>query len=58
MTSKDPSTQDIESSWDWQRDQVCDILDLGSVTTTGDTDTDVQAGELVKTDDQERLVDL
>lgn len=39
-------------------DRLSDGVDLGSVTTTGDTDTDVEAGELVKTDDQERLVDL
>jgi hypothetical protein len=36
----------------------CDILDLRSVTTTGDTDTDVEAGELVKTNDEQGLVDL
>lgn len=34
------------------------VLDLGSVTTTGDTDTDVEAGELVEADDEQGLVDL
>lgn len=34
------------------------VLDLRSVTTTGDTDTDVQLGELIEADDEERLVDL
>lgn len=37
---------------------LTDGVDLGSVTTTGDADTDVDVGELVKTDNQERLVDL
>lgn len=37
---------------------ICDVLDLRSVTTTGDTDTDVQVGELVKADDEQGLVDL
>lgn len=36
----------------------CDVLDLRSVTTTGDTDTDVEAGELVKTNNEQGLVDL
>lgn len=35
-----------------------DVLDLGSVTTAGNTDTDVEAGELVEADDQQRLIDL
>lgn len=35
-----------------------DVLDLRSVATTGDADTDVQLGELVKADDEEGLVDL
>lgn len=34
------------------------ILDLRSVTTTGDTDADVQASELVEANDKEGLVDL
>lgn len=34
------------------------VLDLRSVTTTGDTDADVELGELVEADDEERLVDL
>jgi imidazole glycerol phosphate synthase subunit HisF len=34
------------------------VLDLGSVTTTGDTDTDVEAGELVEADNEQGLVDL
>lgn len=37
---------------------LTDGVDLGSVTTTGDTDTDVDTGELVKANDQEGLVDL
>lgn len=39
-------------------DSLTDGVDLGSVTTTGDADTDVNTGELVGTDDEERLVDL
>jgi hypothetical protein len=39
-------------------DGLTDGVDLGSVTTTGDADTDVDVGELVETNDQERLVDL
>jgi hypothetical protein len=39
-------------------DGLADGVDLGGVTTTGDTDTDVDTGELVSADDQERLVDL
>jgi hypothetical protein len=39
-------------------DGLTDGVDLGSVTTTGDADTDVNTGELVETDDEERLVDL
>lgn len=37
---------------------LTDGVDLGSVTTTGDADTDVDTGELVKADDQDGLVDL
>jgi hypothetical protein len=39
-------------------DGLADGVDLGGVTTTGDTDADVDTGELVSADDQERLVDL
>jgi hypothetical protein len=39
-------------------DGLTDGVDLGSVTTTGDTDTDVDTSELVNADDQEGLVDL
>lgn len=39
-------------------DGLTDGVDLGSVATTGDADADVDVGELVKTDDQEGLVDL
>lgn len=37
---------------------LTDGVDLGSVTTTGDADTDVNVGELVEANDEERLVDL
>jgi hypothetical protein len=39
-------------------DGLTDGVDLRGVTTTGDADTDVDVGELVKTDNQEGLVDL
>jgi hypothetical protein len=39
-------------------DGLTDGVDLRGVTTTGDTDTDVDTGELVNADDQEGLVDL
>lgn len=39
-------------------DGLADGVDLRGVTTTGDADTDVDVGELVKTDNQEGLVDL
>jgi hypothetical protein len=39
-------------------DGLSDGVDLRGVTTTGNSDTDVDIGELVETDDQERLVDL
>lgn len=39
-------------------DSLTDGIDLRSVTTTGDTDTDIDTSKLVGTDDQERLVDL
>lgn len=34
------------------------VLDLGSVTTAGDADTDVEAGELIEADNEQGLVDL
>lgn len=37
---------------------LSDGIDLGSVTTTIDTDPNVDIGEPVQSDDQERLVDL
>lgn len=37
---------------------LTDGVDLGSVTSSGDADTDVDVGELVETDDEEGLVDL
>lgn len=37
---------------------LADGVDLRSVTTTGDADADVDVGELVKADNQERLVNL
>jgi hypothetical protein len=39
-------------------DCLTDGVDLRSVSTTGNTDTDVDTGELVQTDNQEGLVDL
>ena len=39
-------------------DGLADGVDLGSVSTSGDSDADVDAGELVEADNQERLVDL
>lgn len=39
-------------------DGLTDGVDLRSVTTTGDADTDVDVGELVEANNQERLVDL
>jgi hypothetical protein len=39
-------------------DGLTDGVDLGSVTTAGDADADVDIGELVEAEDQERLVDL
>ena len=39
-------------------DGLTDGVDLRSVTTTSDADTDVDTGELVNADDQEGLVDL
>lgn len=39
-------------------DGLTDGVDLRGVTTTGDTDTDIDTGELVNADDEEGLVDL
>jgi hypothetical protein len=39
-------------------DGLADGVDLGGVTTTGDTDADVDVGELVEADNQEGLVNL
>ena len=37
---------------------LSDSIDLGRVTTTGDADTDIDTGEFVKADDENRFVDL
>jgi hypothetical protein len=37
---------------------LTDGVNLRGVTTTGDADADVDVGELVEADDEERLVDL
>lgn len=39
-------------------DGLADGVNLGGVTTTGDTDTDVDTGELVSADDEDGLVGL
>lgn len=39
-------------------DGLTDGIHLGSVTTTSDTDTDIDVGELFKSNDEEGLVDL
>lgn len=39
-------------------DGLADGVDLGSVATAGDADTDVNVGEFVKADDEEGFVDL
>lgn len=39
-------------------DGLTDGVDLRSLTTTGDADTDVDVGELVEADDEDGLVDL
>jgi hypothetical protein len=39
-------------------DGLADGVDLGGVATAGDADADVDVGELVEADDEERLVDL
>lgn len=43
---------------DGLRDGLTDGVDLGCVSTTGNSDSDVDIGELVKSNDEERLVDL
>jgi hypothetical protein len=37
---------------------LSDGIDLGCVTTTGDSDADIDVGELVKTNNEEGFVDL
>lgn len=39
-------------------DGLADGVDLRGVTTTGDTDTDIDTGELVSADDEDGLVGL
>ena len=39
-------------------DSLADGVDLRSLTTTGDTDADVDVGELVEADNEDGLVDL
>jgi hypothetical protein len=39
-------------------DGLTDSVDLGCVSTTSDPDADVDVGEFVKTNDEERLVDF
>jgi len=39
-------------------DGLTDGVDLGCVSTTGNSDADIDVGELVETNDQERLVNL
>ena len=39
-------------------DSLTDSVDLRSVTTSSDTDADIDFGESLETDDQERLIDL
>ena len=43
---------------DGLRDGLTDGIDLGSVSTTSNSDTDVDVGELVEANDQEGFVDL
>lgn len=43
---------------DGLRDGLTDGVDLGSVSTTSNSDTDVDVGELVETNDQEGFIDL
>lgn len=40
------------------RDRLADGVDLGCVSTTSYSDADVDVGELVEADDEERLIDL
>lgn len=66
MLAFPPALQSPDPHLSWERDLEVTrnhrpsrgILDLRSVTTTGDTDADVQASELVQADDEEGLVDL
>ncbi len=39
-------------------DRLSDGVDLRSVTTTSDANPDIDLGELIETNDKERLVDL
>jgi hypothetical protein len=39
-------------------DSLTDGVDLGSVTTTGNSDADIDVRELLETNDEEGLVDL
>lgn len=39
-------------------DSLTDSVDLRSMTTSSDTDADIDFGESLETDDQERLIDL
>jgi len=39
-------------------DSLADGVDLRSLTTTGDADTDVDVGELVEANNEDGLVDL
>lgn len=39
-------------------DGLSDGVDLGNTTTTGDADADVDIGEFVESNDQQRFVDL
>lgn len=39
-------------------DGLTDGINLGDVSTTGDSDADIDVGELLEADDEEWLVDL
>ena len=39
-------------------DSLTNSVDLRSMTTSSDTDADIDFGESLETDDQERLIDL
>ena len=43
---------------DGLRDGLTDGVDLGSVSTTGDSDADIDAGEFVEANNQDGFVDL